>query len=118
MASPYDLTYPVLSLRGATVVGYPDVTALTTAFTSEVRSGYFTGLQLLDSAGRQFLVVSASLPHLTILQRLLEPLWTPRVRVDLDLQPAIKQRSFEELHAAVLRYLRRDPVWQSRDDPA
>jgi hypothetical protein len=108
--------FPVLAFDTASFGVRNRFYELTDVWSSLIKSGWFQGLHIVDSAGRTFLVEGVmKLGGIGFLWGF-NPLYGQRVRVALDLRRRSPDLELGEIKSRLLRTLNSWSGWKSRDD--
>jgi hypothetical protein len=111
-----ELSWPVLGFRGPYFMLYREPAALTTQYLRYVTSGQFQANSLVDVRGRVYRIASAKPKGVSILQRLVDPLYGQRVQVEVQLEPTGAIWPLDKVRRAIKREFKEWDGWQSRED--
>jgi hypothetical protein len=111
-----DLAYPVLFLYKDALAGVRTEEALTTTTSVALRAGFFDGLRVIDSEGRQYTVTKARFLHGVGRFWGYNIFLNRRIRVAIDLLESGEVLNVDAVRGLVLREFRSWHGWQAGGD--
>ncbi|OHB59002.1 MAG: hypothetical protein A2Y12_19720 [Planctomycetes bacterium GWF2_42_9] len=112
-----ELKFPVIAITSqSSVEADKNVNNLTTTTSLALRKGFFKGLKIIDSQGKEFIVTDVK--KIRRLSKLWQILWlfNPLIQVSIDLKETGRTYNVEEVRRLVLFDFEDWDGWQSRDD--
>lgn len=112
-----NLEFPALVFSKDGTMGVANTAAqLETCTRVALKNGYYRGLNIVDSAGREFTVSDAKKVGTVGPFFGFNVFLNQRIRVHLEFLAAVSQLDLEDVKARVLRYFMKWHGWQSRGD--